>query len=815
MQLFSSLIESSTILIIEDSLIELMLLVNLLEKQGAKVIQALTGDSALVKIHQTLPDLILLDIQLPDLDGYQVCQRLRQQPTLENIPIVFLSGLADAASKIKAFEVGGQDYVTKPFHPQEVIMRVSQQLTNRVLKRQLIQKNQQLEQEICDREQVIYKLKQSQAAQEKSQKALSSYINYILLLQQITDAIRIQTTSQDIFKSTVLQIGKAFEVNRCVLLTYDPNLQDYLPVVATFHNRIPNQHLEDWVISLNQNDYLQTVLSQNHAVVCPPYKENIYFYELGMNRNQLNEDEGISPGSHYSQDDRDQTIQSMLSVRISYQNDSNGVIMLHQCNHPRQWTSQEMFRLTAIATHVGAALAQARLLESEKNQRLLLDTKNLQLENEIQQRKISEQSLIQQSEELEQAKKSAELANRTKSEFLANMSHELRTPLNAILGFSRVIEQTELTQKQQDYFAIINRCGNHLLRLINDVLDMSKIESGQMTLAKKRCDLYQILNTLENIFNLKGKDKAITVRFSIAPNTPQYIETDETKLRQILMNLLDNAVKFTDSGHVFLRVSPQPSNDLNLETYSLHRDEDNVIVRREVPHNNALKHTPNLDKSDSSLSENIKNNVDDSHPQERSTIHNNNPLQRIEAEEKVVWLTFEVEDTGPGISEEEIELLFQAFVQTASGKRYSGGTGLGLAISKEFVSLMDGDLTVESVIGKGSIFRFQIPTRFETSLDHSQDNSPTHSNTNLINIKNKLFPKRTKNTLLANAAIKHMSEDWRQDIKKAAITGSDSKMIALVSQIPTSLHILKATLSYWIKSFEFEKIIDLIERIET
>ena len=161
----------------------------------------------------------------------------------------------------------------------------------------------------------------------------------------------------------------------------------------------------------------------------------------------------------------------------------------------------------------------------------------------------------QRTTELNEAKKVAEAANRAKSEFLANMSHELRTPLNAILGFTQIMNRdSALKPEQQENLGIINRSGEHLLSLINDVLDMSKIEAGRIELNKNDFDLYLLLDTIEEMFQLKADSIGLQIRIEISPEVPQYVRSDESKLRQILINLLGNAIKFTAVGDVILRV---------------------------------------------------------------------------------------------------------------------------------------------------------------------------------------------------------------------------------------------------------------------
>jgi signal transduction histidine kinase/DNA-binding response OmpR family regulator len=256
------------------------------------------------------------------------------------------------------------------------------------------------------------------------------------------------------------------------------------------------------------------------------------------------------------------------------------------------------------------------------------------LEGKIQERT---QSLEQRTQELQTATERAEQANRAKSVFLANMSHELRTPLNAILGFTQLMERdSNMGSKQRENLGVISRSGEHLLGLINDVLEMSKIEAGQASLVVTPFDLHHLLKGVRDMFVLRATSKNIQLLFEIDEEVPQYITTDENKLRQVLINLLGNAVKFTTEGGIGVRVMAQGDQ-----------------------------------------------------------------------------LHFEVEDTGPGISPEEIGKLFQAFSQTESGTKSNQGTGLGLAISRQFVQLMGGDIHVESTVGKGTLFSFAI--HYETA----------------------------------------------------------------------------------------------------
>jgi two-component system, sensor histidine kinase and response regulator len=228
-------------------------------------------------------------------------------------------------------------------------------------------------------------------------------------------------------------------------------------------------------------------------------------------------------------------VKAYITVPIFCREKLWGLLASYQNSDSRQWSEGEINVAVHVGTQLGVALQQAELLAYTQRQ----------------------------SMELIKSKETAEVANRAKSQFLASMSHELRTPLNAILGFSQVMARnTSITSEQKEYIEIINRSGEHLLELINDVLSMSKIESGQITLNETQFNLYHLLDSLQEMLQLKASSKGLQLIFESASDLPKYILTDEAKLRQVLINLLGNAIKFTQQGTVTLRVSSQGENNL-------------------------------------------------------------------------------------------------------------------------------------------------------------------------------------------------------------------------------------------------------------
>jgi CheY-like chemotaxis protein len=521
----------SSILIVDDNIDNLGLLSQLLSDRGHKVRKAINGKIALMGVRAEAPDLILLDILMPDIDGYEVCRQLKNDSNTASIPIIFLSALDEAIDKAKGFKVGGVDYIAKPFQVEEVLARVEHQLQIQRLQQQLYQQNRQL-------------------------KEREAQLNTVL--STMSDGLIVLDRS-----------GKVRFCNPAAPLLLDKTEAELL------------DRYFDWEIAIGETREIEIFLPS------------------------------------------------------------------------------EAIRILAI---------EAETTTWKKEPGILLSLKD------ITQHKQAEVAL-------KQAKETAEAASQAKSTFLSSVSHELRTPLHAILGFSSILAEENLTDRQQENLKIINKSGQHLQELIDDILSISKMEAGLVTLNPTTFNLLQFLNFIRDLFQQQAKAKGLQLIWQCDPNLPEYITSDRSKLRQVLLNLVGNAIAFTEKGSVTLRVKIIQRCDLASDRSKLWKKPPETALSQDVSNQ-----TPTIEPT--------ANN--------HQTITHN--------------IAFEIEDTGIGIAEIDIKTIFDPFMQATRNIEAHQGTGLGLAISQKFVRLLGGEIKAQSNLNKGSLFSFMIPEILQTSV---------------------------------------------------------------------------------------------------
>lgn len=739
--------QPSVIFIVDDNPANVKVLSTVLSSHGYKVLVAMDGLSAIAKITKAQPDLILLDILMPELDGFGTCQRLQESEVTRHIPIIFMTALTSTADKVKGLNLGAVDYVTKPFQQEELIARLELHLKLRHLTQDLDKQNQKLQAEIIQRQKVEEALKIFSRVSEQSPASIvitnvEGNIEYVnpkfeeLTGYKFTDAIgknpRILKSgyvSEQVYTDLWDKItsGKEWhgelrnrkrngelyweQASISAIRDADGNVTHYVAVKEDitlrkqkeleFRQQVEREQIiSRLTLSIRQSlDFteilntavteLRQIIAIDRVLVCcllpdgsgkitaesvseqltkmldmtipteifPPEMLQYYLESKTYQIDDLDHAE-ISLG--LQEFCRNHELKAQLVASIMQQNSLWGLLVAHH-SQTHQWQQWEIDLFRQVSDQMAIAIAQANLyqrIQTELAEKKLAENALQKLNQELEERVEKRTAALQESEirlqenneKLALANIELERATRLKDEFLANMSHELRTPLNAILGLSEALMEGvlgALSDRQMKAITTVESSGQHLLSLITDILDLAKVESGKLELHLENVEIKKLCNdsltfvkqlaVKKNIqLSLNISDPLLNTRFS-------HIQVDELRIRQVLINLLTNAVKFTpDGGAVALEV-------------------------------------------------------------QMTEIHH-------EDEPSEFYTDFMVSDTGIGIAPEDISKLFQTFIQIDStlNRKYAG-TGLGLSLVKKIAEMHKGVVDVESAVDKGSKFRVRLP----------------------------------------------------------------------------------------------------------
>lgn len=770
------------ILLADDDPLSLIVLENALTDQY-NLAFAETGEEVLHQVEKEAPDLILLDIMMPEIDGYEVCRRLKKDPQSSEIPVIFITALVEDKNEYLGFDVGGVDYITKPVSALLVRARVRSHLAlseqRQTLKKNLNHRTTELrnaeniearvrrfshifEESLSEiylfdattlkftevnetaQRNIGYSSEEFQHLTPLDLKPELSAEGFAKLLAPLRSGevqkIHFETVHQrkdktfyevevhlqlfcyedePIFVSMILDITERRKVeaqkreNEKHLHTLINTIPDlvwlkdpegvYVFCNERFEGLFGSKEAD--IIGKTDYDFVDKELADffrvndlraaaaggpskneqelifandGHKEVVEAIKTPIYNEDgslcgvLGVARD-ITERKQTAAKLRKEKDYSEQMINALPG--LFYQIDSDGAFVKWNSNFETVsgYSASEMGELSPLDLFMGEdkkaigqsirevfstgfANVDANFLTKDKRllpyyftgKRVYIDTtpsiigmgvdvsklkeaeENIQILN-----RDLEQRVEQRTAELRTARDRAEDGTRTKSEFLANMSHEIRTPMNAIMGMTHLALETTLSSQQKDYLKTIELSSHSLLRVINDILDFSKIEADKLEIESVEFDLNHVIEVTKNNVSLMTQKKGLELIVDIEAELPERLIGDAVRLGQVLTNLTNNGVKFTDKGELIISIKK-------------------------------LLETPDI-----------------------------------------MRLQFSVSDTGIGMNSKQQKALFRAFSQgDSSTTRKYGGTGLGLTISKRLVEMMNGEIWVESVEGEGSHFYF-------------------------------------------------------------------------------------------------------------
>lgn len=837
-----------TILIVDDSLEDRQFYLRYLqgdEQHNYRLVEAELGEEGLELWQQYSPDLILLDYCLPDLDGLEFMAQLQKQTGKSYLPVIVLTGQGNEAIAVKSIKAGAQDYLVKGQNTPEILRLVIYETLEK------LQLRNQLQQHI-DRERLFTRITRQIHQSLDLAEILNTTVNEVRQLLK-TDRVLILRLQSDGWAKVKTESVGAGWISLSANSYYDSCLtekcvehfrQGVVSITPDVHNdSITPCHLQlmlqlqvkaKLALPITQGKHLWGMLMVHHCQAPRQWQplevdllkelttqlgiaiQQAELYQQAQNelreRQQVEEElKTVNKqlnqriGELFTLNSITQTVATVIDLSTVLDTLTEQITHLFNAHETAISLLNENgteLRMTASYTislnkgnlverivpvdqdYVATCLIQRRKVviipitdtnpSTEFPRQILaarqlhclmsvgLQTKGkvigtitvacqqggrvftkaeVQLAQTIASQIASAIENARLFSAVQEAKEVAEAASKAKSQFLANISHELRTSLNGVLGYAQILRRDKtVTPKQKKAIQTIYKCGNHLLMLINDILDLSKIEASKIELHPKTFNFTNFLTEVTEIFHLKAQQKKINFTCLTSTPLPEKVYADEKRLRQIVINLLSNAIKFTGAG-------------------------GRVTLQLGVSENQDETDGTKLDKP------------------------------RIYQQEKIK-IRFQIEDTGIGIASEELSNIFLPFEQVGATSSHTEGTGLGLAITQKLVNLMGSQILVESTLGVGSRFWFdlELPSIYRPKDTNDQVKLSLPITANLEKI---FMPSREELLLLHQAAASGNVEAVEREISR-------------IKQLNPSYNNFVARLLELAEEFEYEEIVELI-----
>jgi PAS domain S-box-containing protein len=755
---------NNLIVIAEDSLTQAEQLKHILTKNRYRVLHGRNGKDAFDLIRKNEPLLVISDIIMPEINGYELCRMIKTDDLLKEIPVILLTVLSDPSDVIKGLECGADNFIIKPYKEKYLLSRIHNILINRELRKEQlsemgidiffantkhfitsnrlqildlllstyensIQKNEELintnEKLKSTRDELKALNKNLEKLVEERTRRLKHINSVLESLRNVNQIIVREKNAGTLIKKICSALVRTRGYNGIWILLFDGNMhlttyagKGYANEFYHIIKEIKNEKLPHCIQQgLKQHGIVLTQSKMTECADCPMSQKDNYKNSLTVRLEYNGEIFGILTiklSSDIQIDEEEYDLLSEIAGDISFAFYSINLEEKHRQAEDAFRKSEEKYKILFENSAEGILVADietrkfyysnpaiCKMLGYTGDEFLGMDITNIHPKNsldsvlsEFEAQIMGEKTLANNipclrkdgtiiyaninastamidgrncsigfftdvtelrmmENELILAKEKAEEANKLKSAFLANMSHEIRTPMNAILGFSGLLSDAKITkEKKEEYIARIKESGDRLLHLVDDIIDSSKIEAGQLIIKEVEVPVQKLLTELCSLFEEQKRKKEkenIEIRLNKTIRSENVkIHTDPYRLKQILSNLMDNALKYTDSGYIEVGYDLLP------------------------------------------VSGNCKDRA------------GTEPINRT--------LQFYVKDTGIGFPASQKDFIFERFTKIENQKiKLYEGAGLGLTISKNLVNLLGGEIRAESALGKGSTFFFTLP----------------------------------------------------------------------------------------------------------